>query len=103
MYERGSGRSEKLDDPAGYTVATMVEDVEAVRAALGLGSVAPLGHSYGGVLAQAYALKYQAHLVLCSTFHSTTKVFPESGHMTFVDQPTRFDHAVEEFLRPAAR
>ncbi len=72
--ERGSGHSEKLDDPAGYTVENMVEDLEAVRRDLGLGKIALLGHSYGGVLAQAYAFKYQAnltHLLLCSTFHST--------------------------------
>ncbi|HET6348732.1 MAG TPA: proline iminopeptidase-family hydrolase [Candidatus Krumholzibacteria bacterium] len=72
--ERGSGRSEKLEDPSGYTVENMVEDVEAVRVALGLGKMNLLGHSYGGVLAEAYALKYQqnlSHLVLCSTFHST--------------------------------
>ena len=75
--ERGSGRSEKLEDPAGYTVETMAEDVETVRSALGLGRIDLLGHSYGGVLAQAYALKYQKnldHLVLCSTFHSTRKM-----------------------------
>jgi proline iminopeptidase len=73
--ERGSGRSEKLEDPKGYTVEAMVEDVEAVRRALGLGRINLLGHSYGGVLAQAYALKYQQHLdhlVLCSTFSSTS-------------------------------
>src|SRR5262252_5924365 len=29
--ERGSGRSQKLEDPAGYTIENMVEDVEAVR------------------------------------------------------------------------
>ncbi|HYM63002.1 MAG TPA: proline iminopeptidase-family hydrolase [Thermoanaerobaculia bacterium] len=72
--ERGSGKSEKLEDPKGYTVENMADDVEAVRKALGLGKVNLLGHSYGGVLAQAYALKYQKHLkhlVLCSTFHST--------------------------------
>jgi proline iminopeptidase len=72
--ERGSGRSEKLEDPAGYTVDAMVEDVEAVRQALGLGRISLLGHSYGGVLAEAYALKYQphlGHLILCSTFSST--------------------------------
>jgi len=72
--ERGSGRSQKLEDPAGYTVENMVEDVEDVRQALGLGKISLLGHSYGGVLAQAYALKYQqnlTHLILCSTFHST--------------------------------
>ncbi len=69
--ERGSGRSEKLDDPSGYTVENMVEDVEAVRQELGLGKISLLGHSYGGVLAQAYALKYQqnlTHLILASTF-----------------------------------
>ncbi len=72
--ERGSGRSAKVEDPKGYTVEAMVEDVEAVRRGLGLGRINLLGHSYGGVLAQAYALKYQAHLahlILCSTFSST--------------------------------
>jgi proline iminopeptidase len=72
--ERGSGRSQKLEDPSGYTVENMVEDVEAVRQALGLGKVSLLGHSYGGALAQAYALKYQAnltHLILGSTWSSS--------------------------------
>jgi proline iminopeptidase len=75
--ERGSGKSEKLENPAGYTVENMVEDVEAVRQALVLGKITLLGHSYGGVLAQAYALKYQAnltHLILCSTFPSTAEM-----------------------------
>jgi proline iminopeptidase len=30
-------------------------------------------------------------------------VLPQSGHMTFVDQPVLFNKAVEEFLRPAAK
>src|SRR5262249_10020885 len=60
--ERGSGRSQKLEDASGYTVENMVEDVESVRKALELGEVSLLGHSFGGVLAQAYALKYQANL-----------------------------------------
>jgi proline iminopeptidase len=75
--ERGSGQSEKLEDPKGYTVEAMVEDVEAVRQKLNLGKVNLLGHSFGGVLAQAYALKYQQNLsglVLCSTFQSTRKM-----------------------------
>lgn len=74
LDERGSGKSQKLEDPSGYTVEAMVEDVEGLRQALNLGKIDLLGHSYGGVLAQAYALKHQdqlAHLVLCSTFAST--------------------------------
>jgi proline iminopeptidase len=72
--ERGSGRSQKLEDPAAYTVENMVEDVEAVRKTLGLGKMSLLGHSYGGALAQAYGLKYQSnlsHLILASTWSSS--------------------------------
>ncbi|HKN60206.1 MAG TPA: proline iminopeptidase-family hydrolase [Candidatus Acidoferrales bacterium] len=75
--ERGSGKSESLEDPKGYTVENMVEDVEAVRQGLALGRISLLGHSYGGVLAQAYALKYQSnltHLILASTFPSTKQM-----------------------------
>jgi proline iminopeptidase len=75
--ERGSGKSAKLENPALYTVGNMVEDVEAVRTSLHLGRINLLGHSCGGVLAQAYALKYQknlSHLILCSTFHSTRQL-----------------------------
>src|SRR5262245_13467909 len=32
--ERGSGRSTKLEDPSGYTVENMADDVEAVRRSL---------------------------------------------------------------------
>jgi proline iminopeptidase len=83
LDERGSGKSQKLQDPSGYTVENMVEDVEMVRKALGLGKINLLGHSYGGVLAQAYALKYQQylnHLILGSTFSSTKAI-----NQVFVD------------------
>jgi len=48
-----------------------------VRQALALGKISLLGHSYGGALAQAYALKYQqnlSHLILGSTFASTKEL-----------------------------
>lgn len=75
--ERGSGRSQRLQDTSLYTVEAMVDDVEDVRVALNLGKISLLGHSYGGVLAQAYALKYQqnlSHLILNSTFPSTRQM-----------------------------
>lgn len=74
--ERGGGKSPKLENAAEYTVENMADDAETVRKALRLGKINLLGHSCGGVLAQAYALKYQknlSHLVLCSTFHSTKR------------------------------
>jgi proline iminopeptidase len=72
--ERGSGKSQKLEDRSAYTIENMVEDVEGVRQGLGLGKIDLLGHSYGGALAQAYALKYQRnlnHLILASTWSSS--------------------------------
>jgi proline iminopeptidase len=45
--------------------------------ALGLGKISMLGHSFGGVLVEAYALKYQknlSHLILGSTFASTQEI-----------------------------
>jgi proline iminopeptidase len=75
--ERGGGKSSKIEDPGQYTVANMVEDLETVRQALGLGKISLLGHSFGGVLAQAYAFKYQqnlTHLILASTFASTKEL-----------------------------
>jgi proline iminopeptidase len=75
--ERGSGQSERLQDTSKYTIENMADDVEAVRAALGLGKIDLLGHSCGGVLAEAYALKYQEHLnhlILNSTFASTREI-----------------------------
>jgi len=75
LDERGSGRSQKMENVAAYTIENMVEDVEQARLALGLTKFNLLGHSYGGALAQAYALKYQrnlGHLILASTWSSTT-------------------------------
>jgi len=82
--ERGSGRSPRLEDPKQYTVEKMADDVEAVRAALHLGKIALLGHSYGGVVVQAYAFKYQAnlsHLILASTFSSTRELNAALGRL----------------------
>ena len=77
LDERGSGRSSKFEDAKQYTVDAMADDIETVRQVLGLGKISLLGHSYGGALAQAYALKYQknlSHLILGSTFASTRQL-----------------------------
>lgn len=102
--ERGSGQSQKAEDVSSYTVENMVEDVELVRQALNLGKISLLGHSYGGVLAQAYALKYQAnlsHLILCSTFHSTSgmnKVFEKIKQKMAPELRSRIEKLEKEGL-----
>ena len=57
--QRGCGRSSKPRDGR-YDMATLAADVEGVRTSLGLGKVNVLGFSFGGMLAQEYALRYPA-------------------------------------------
>lgn len=47
---------------AGYTTAEAAHDLEAVRAALGLGKVFLYGDSYGTLFGQAYAVRYPGSL-----------------------------------------
>ena len=58
----GRGRSDRLADARKYTVERDADDVEALRAALKLDTITVLGHSYGGMPALAYALKYPRHI-----------------------------------------
>jgi proline iminopeptidase len=59
--QRGSGHSER---PASndYAIATLVEDIEALRKTLGVPKIAVVGHSFGGLLALEYASKYPEHV-----------------------------------------
>ena len=61
--ERGSGRSERLKDPKGYTLTRMVKDIECVRQHLKLARLVVLGHSFGGILAQAYAVRHPKRIL----------------------------------------
>jgi proline iminopeptidase len=61
--ERGSGRSERLRDPKGYTLNHMVKDIECVRQHLKLAQFVVLGHSFGGILAQAYAVRHPKRIL----------------------------------------
>ena len=71
--QRGSGYSER---PASgdYAIATLVEDIEALRRALGVSQLALVGHSFGGLLALEYGAKYPenvSHLVFVSGLWDT--------------------------------
>ncbi len=46
----------------GYSVTQAVDDLERLRQVLGIGQWAVLGHSYGGLLAQCYAMKYSENV-----------------------------------------
>src|SRR6266436_8213939 len=60
----GSGFSDHPEEPSLWEADRFVDEVEQVRSALGLGrdNFVLYGHSWGGILAIEYALRYQQHL-----------------------------------------
>jgi proline iminopeptidase len=69
----GRGKSDRAKSTDEYTFTRDVEDVEGLRQALKIDKWIVLGHSYGGMVAQGYALKYPAFLrklILSNTLFS---------------------------------
>ncbi|PWI30528.1 alpha/beta hydrolase [Flavobacteriaceae bacterium LYZ1037] len=69
----GRGKSDDAKDVSEYSVENDVELIEKLRQVLGYNKISLVGHSYGTVPAQAYAIKYPEHLdkmVLINGFHS---------------------------------
>lgn len=69
----GRGKSDSAKNVTEYNLTRDIDDIEGLRVALKLDKITVLGHSYGGVVAQGYAIKYPAHLshlILADTFHS---------------------------------
>lgn len=69
----GRGKSDLAKDVKEYSLERDVEDLEGLRKAMAYKQINILGHSYGGLVAQAYAIKYSdnvKNLILANTFHS---------------------------------
>lgn len=66
----GTGRSGRPDDMSLWTVARFVEELHAVRKALGLERMHLLGHSWGSSLAAAYVLEKGTEGIASITFSS---------------------------------
>jgi len=69
----GRGKSDTAKVVSEYSLQRDIEDLEGLRKALKLQKISILGHSYGGLVAQGYAIKYPqqvSHLILANTFHS---------------------------------
>jgi pimeloyl-ACP methyl ester carboxylesterase len=58
----GVNFSDQPKDLSLWTLERYCEEVEEVRRGLGLDNFVLYGHSWGGILAMEYALKYQQHL-----------------------------------------
>ena len=69
----GRGKSDTAEVVTEYSLERDIDDLEGLRKAMGFGKINILGHSYGGVVAQGYAIKYPenvSHLIIANSFHS---------------------------------
>jgi len=87
--QRGNGRSAALKPGQSCTLADQIDDLEALRAHLGVEKMDLLGGSWGGYLSMAYAARHPdriAHLILVDsaapkwseTIFLFDQVFPET-------------------------
>jgi proline iminopeptidase len=60
--QRGNGRSGALKPGQSCTLADQIDDLDAVRAHLGIEKIDLLGHSWGGYLVMAYAARHPEHI-----------------------------------------
>lgn len=58
----GAGRSTRLSDITGYTVARQVADLDAIRRLLGADRIVLVGQSWGGSLAAQYLRAHPTHV-----------------------------------------
>jgi proline iminopeptidase len=103
--QRGQGQSDRLDSFEGVTHETLVDDADALRAQLGYERVILLGHSYGGFLAQDYALRHGDHLAGLILVDTAPVVnYPDVivGNAQARGTPAQFQAAVQGLSAPAA-
>ncbi|MDG6899060.1 MAG: proline iminopeptidase-family hydrolase [Nitrososphaerota archaeon] len=100
LYDQsGGGKSQRLNDPSLFNIERYVEEAEGVRSALELGRVHLYGHSWGGMLAQAYALKYQANLssLILSGTTSSVPMLVAEGEKVFRALPAYVRNTVTKY------
>lgn len=69
----GRGKSEEAKNVTEYSLQRDIDDLEALRKAMGFSKINVLGHSYGGLVAQGYAIQHPEstkHLIIANSFHS---------------------------------
>ncbi|MEP7166215.1 MAG: alpha/beta hydrolase [Ferruginibacter sp.] len=69
----GRGKSDTAKEVKEYTLERDIEDIEGLRKAMHLNKISLLGHSYGSLVAQGYAIRYGqnlSHLIIANGFHS---------------------------------
>jgi proline iminopeptidase len=82
--QRLSGRSSADVDRTGITLDDFVEDIEALRQEFNFENIHLLAHSWGGLLAMKYAIKYPSNLkslILLNSMPANTEDWRQESQM----------------------
>jgi len=98
LDQRGSGRSDRPKAADNYSIAQLVDDIEALRKRLGVPRVDLIGHSFGTVLGLEYAAKYPdrvAHLVLAGAVSDLPRALDIQCARLQASNPAAFARAAQ--------
>ncbi len=97
----GRGKSDTAKNVKEYTLARDIEDIEGLRKALHLNKISLLGHSYGSLVSQGYAIKYgqhTSHLIIANGFHSNA-MWQENDDNSNHEIKTNYPEVWEELMK----
>ncbi|NIN11720.1 MAG: alpha/beta fold hydrolase [Gemmatimonadales bacterium] len=90
--QRGCGLSDYEPGESGYSVDQAVEDLDALRAALGIDEWVLVGFSYGGFLAQYYTTVYPQHVAGLILVGAEPGMWTDLGPSRQYDYISREEH-----------
>lgn len=97
----GRGKSDTAKDVKEYSLQRDIEDIEGLRKAMHLDKINLLGHSYGSLEAQGYAVKYGhnlSHLIIANGFHSFI-MWQENDDNSNHEIKTNYPEVWEELMK----
>ena len=100
LYDQlGCGKSDQPLNPELYSVERYVEEVEGMRKSLGLGKMHLYGHSWGGFLDVAYAIKYSSNLksLYASSGGSSTPLCASELQRLRSELPTKVQETLNKY------
>lgn len=104
LDQRGSGRSDRPKGAENYSIAQLLDDIEALRRRLGAPRIDLIGHSFGTILGLEYAARYPgrvAHLVLAGAVPDLPRAIDLQCARLQQDDPAAFARATGD-TKPGA-
>jgi proline iminopeptidase len=97
----GRGKSSRAANKTEYSFQRDVDDLEGLRKALGIRKWIVLGHSYGGMVAQAYAIQHPSSvdgLILIDTFYDA-EMWQENDNNSNYEFRNQYPEKWEELMK----